>query len=132
MSTLPTPTNREETLLAIIAGEQYVMLDKPRTRVEQYLAYIAENGGGSGGTTNYNNLNNKPQINGVTLQGNKTTQELQIHAGGSDVFTDYETAVDEINAWLADHRGIGDNVYIVDTDVPDLWISGVEENFHSI
>lgn len=30
-----------------------------------------ESGGGTGGTTNYENLSNKPQINGVTLTGNK-------------------------------------------------------------
>ena len=33
---------------------------------------------GGGGTTNYNDLANKPQINGVTLQGNKTTSNLNI------------------------------------------------------
>ena len=33
---------------------------------------------GGGGTTNYNELANKPQINGVTLQGNKTTSNLNI------------------------------------------------------
>lgn len=31
-----------------------------------------------GGTTNYNDLENKPQINGVTLEGNKTPQDLHI------------------------------------------------------
>ena len=35
-------------------------------------------GGGSGGTTNYNALNNKPKINGVTLSGDKTLKELGI------------------------------------------------------
>ena len=34
--------------------------------------------GTSGGTTNYNDLTNKPQINGVELQGNKTTSNLNI------------------------------------------------------
>ena len=34
--------------------------------------------GGGGGTNNYNDLANKPQINGVTLQGNKTTSNLNI------------------------------------------------------
>jgi hypothetical protein len=34
--------------------------------------------GGGGGTTNYNQLSNKPSINGVTLQGNKTTADLSI------------------------------------------------------
>lgn len=35
-------------------------------------------GGGSGGTTNYNALDNRPQINGVTLAGNKSTSDLGI------------------------------------------------------
>lgn len=37
-------------------------------------------GGGSGGTTNYNDLTNQPQINGVTLTGNKTSADLGISA----------------------------------------------------
>lgn len=32
--------------------------------------------GGSGGTSNYNDLSNKPSINGVTLSGDKTTSDL--------------------------------------------------------
>ena len=35
-------------------------------------------GGGGGGTNNYNNLSNRPQINGVTLSGNKTADELKL------------------------------------------------------
>lgn len=35
-----------------------------------------EEGGGGGGTNNYNQLINKPQINGVELKGNKTPAEL--------------------------------------------------------
>lgn len=38
-------------------------------------------GGGGGGTSNYNDLSNKPKINGVTLDGNKTSDDLNI--GGS-------------------------------------------------
>ena len=33
-------------------------------------------GGGTGGTTNYENLSNKPQLNGVTLEGNKTLDQV--------------------------------------------------------
>ena len=33
---------------------------------------------GGGGTTNYNDLTNKPQINGIELKGNKTTSNLNI------------------------------------------------------
>jgi hypothetical protein len=44
---------------------------------EILLALIKKNGGGGGGgTTNYNDLSNKPQIGGVTLQGNKTASDL--------------------------------------------------------
>ena len=35
-------------------------------------------GGGGGGTTNYNSLSNKPQIGGVTLQGDKSLPDLGI------------------------------------------------------
>lgn len=41
------------------------------------LIKSVEAGGGSG-TTNYNDLGNKPSINGVTLSGNKTTSDLGI------------------------------------------------------
>ena len=33
-------------------------------------------GGGGGGTTNYNSLSNKPQLNGVTLEGNKSLDDV--------------------------------------------------------
>ena len=35
-------------------------------------------GGGSGGTTNYNDLINKPQIEGVELSGDKTFPNLNL------------------------------------------------------
>lgn len=33
-------------------------------------------GGGGGGTSNYNDLSNQPQINGVTLIGNKSASDI--------------------------------------------------------
>ena len=42
-----------------------------------YPVWLDQSGGG-GGTTNYNSLSNKPQINGVMLTGNKTTADLGI------------------------------------------------------
>lgn len=39
---------------------------------------LSEGGSGGGGTSDYNPLTNKPQINGVTLSGNKTTSDLGI------------------------------------------------------
>ena len=41
---------------------------------------------GEGGTTNYNDLTNKPSINSVTLTGNKTTSDLNIKT--SDLVND--------------------------------------------
>ena len=48
--------------------------------------YTDESGGGGGGsgTSNYNQLTNLPQINGVTLSGNKTAAELSL-ATSTDV-----------------------------------------------
>ena len=45
---------------------------------------------GGGGTKNYNDLENKPQINGVTLTGNKTSADLSISAETTQV--DHGTA----------------------------------------
>ena len=36
-------------------------------------------GGGEGGTTDYEELDNKPKINGVTLVGDKSSQDLHIN-----------------------------------------------------
>ena len=43
---------------------------------------LSEGGSGGGGTSNYNDLTNKPSINGVMLSGNKTTSDLGITASG--------------------------------------------------
>ena len=49
-------------------------------------AFIGGGGGGGGstGTTNYNNLTNKPSINGTTLSGNKTSTELGVYGTGNE------------------------------------------------
>lgn len=46
----------------------------------------ASGGGGGGGTTNYNSLTNKPKINGHTLSGNQTAEQLGL-ARSSDIPT---------------------------------------------
>lgn len=123
-----------ERMIAAALGQTFVP-PAPYNNVANRTHMTAEQGErlieaieqGGGGTTNYNNLNNKPSINGVTLTGNKTTQELNITASGAEVYDDYEDAVTAINAWAADHRGVGDNVYIRTANVPDLWVSGVWE-----
>lgn len=37
-------------------------------------------GGGGGGTSNYNDLTNKPTLNGVEISGNKTSKDYKISA----------------------------------------------------
>lgn len=44
-----------------------------------------QTGGGSGGTSDYNQLTNKPQINGVELVGNKTSDDLGIISDSSTI-----------------------------------------------
>lgn len=44
------PKSRKEQYLADIAGQDVILPKEPASREEQYLAYIAENGGGGGGS----------------------------------------------------------------------------------
>ena len=48
-------------------------------------ALRGSSGGGSGGTSNYNELSNRPQINGTTLSGNKTPAALGLAAAPVEV-----------------------------------------------
>lgn len=50
------------------------------------IALARSKGSGSGGTTNYNQLTNKPSINGYTLSGNQSAAQLDL-AASSDVPT---------------------------------------------
>lgn len=61
----------------------------------QIGAEVSMNGGVGGsiqftgeGTDNYNELDNRPSINGVVLTGNKTTEDLHIDTGGTDDYLD--------------------------------------------
>lgn len=55
---------------------------------------ISATGGGSGGTDDYDLLKHKPQINGVTLQGNKTFRELGLDT--INKYTELTEYVDDI------------------------------------
>lgn len=66
--------------------------------------------GGGGGTTNYNALENKPEINGETLQGDKNSTELKIagkivDGGTGEVFNDYSDNVASGNFSHAEGAG---------------------------
>ena len=64
-------------------------------------AFIGGSGGGGGstGTTNYNNLTNKPSINGVILIGNQTSAELGIVNDASFTYTQ----TTPVTAWSIKH-----------------------------
>lgn len=46
--------------------------------LEGYVEGMINLNGGGGGSSDYNDLENKPSINGVTLSGNKTTSDLNL------------------------------------------------------
>ncbi len=54
---------------------------------------IQANGSGEGGTSNYTDLENKPKINGVTLEGDKSSSDLGISVPS----VDNETIIDSPN-----------------------------------
>ena len=83
MSNVPDPITRVEQYLSFLSGESSQYPDDPITRIEKYLYHLCVNGGGgdpSGGTTNYNDLANKPTLNGVEVSGNKTSTDYKISA----------------------------------------------------
>lgn len=67
-----------DCLKAMVGGETGYILAKV-SDTDFDFEWIPNSGGG-GGTSNYNDLTNKPQINSVTLQGNKTLNQLGITA----------------------------------------------------
>lgn len=79
MSTMPL-SRTEEILQSKIDGTSY---DRPPlSRVEALLLEL-DTGGGGGGTTDYNQLVNKPSINGVTLVGNVTSDDIKVEQGNT-------------------------------------------------
>lgn len=60
----------------------------------QRVIRLENQGGGGGGTTDYDDLTDKPQINSVTLQGNKTASQLGL-ATPADIISDYDDLSDK-------------------------------------
>lgn len=79
-----------------------LVLSQVRQRLEilyQIVDELEAQGGGGGGTDSYNDLSNKPQINGHTLTGNKTgsslglasTSDLEAYLTSSEAAATYQT-----------------------------------------
>ena len=52
------------------------------------MAYTKKHGGGGGGTNDYNSLNNRPKINGTTLSGDKSSEDLGVMDQGDELDND--------------------------------------------
>ena len=84
-------------------------------------------GGGTGGATDYTELENKPSINGVTLSGNKTASDLGLISAASlfgNVVGDYTFTTNRDNAKYFMGTSSSTSVY----DVTDPIIFGKTEN----
>ena len=95
-----TPQSRVEDIIqSKIDGTSY---DKPPlSRVEALLIEL-DVGGGGGGTTDYNSLSNKPSLNGKTLAGDLTSQDV-------DVESNYDTTYDPEDENLIISRAVPPN-----------------------
>ena len=94
-----TRSRAEQILQAIIDGTPY---DKaPQSRMEELLIEL-KNSGGGGGTSDYNQLSNKPSLNGKTLSGDLTSKDV-------DVESDYDTNYDPEEENLIISRAIPPN-----------------------
>ena len=63
--------------------------------------------GGGGGTTNYNSLENKPQINSVTLTGNKSAAELGLAATSDIPVVPVQSVNGQTGAVVLDASSVG-------------------------
>jgi hypothetical protein len=63
--------------------EIMMVVEQPRPIVMQTTEFVR-----GGGSSDYDALTNKPSINGVTLEGNKTTAELGLPTKTSDLDND--------------------------------------------
>ncbi len=64
-------------------------------------------GGGGGGTSDYNDLSNKPQINGNTLSGNKTSSQLGITASALGAYVKPGTGIPKTDLSSAVQTSLG-------------------------
>lgn len=82
------------------------------------------------GTTNYNQLTNKPQINGIELSGNKTLDDLGIQPKGDYITSD--TEIPEVDNTLnvsgnaADAKVTGDKFDEIDEALENMSANLIE------
>lgn len=88
--------------------------------------------GGGGGTSDYTDLTNKPQINGVTLSGNKSASDLSLGtyskpSGGipkTDLESAVQTSLGKADTALQQHQSLAAYRTASDQDLIDQQIAG--------
>lgn len=107
------------------------------TITEDNVISSSGGGGGEGGTTNYNDLGNKPKINGIVLKGDLNATDLNIKQDytASDItFTDGETFQDKYNSGELTGPAGQDGTIGHDGATPEIgangnwYINGVDTN----
>ena len=82
------------------------MLDKlSNITLNAAKRYTDSHGGGGGGSTNYNDLSNKPKINGTTVQGTMTLDNLGIK---NNVQGDWNETDSEDESFIKNKPTLGD------------------------
>ena len=80
----------------------------------RYWRTVSGGGGGGGGTTDYSELTNKPQINSVTLTGNKSLSDLGIAAASA--IPDVSGKADKVSSATNGHfAGLDSSGNLVDS-----------------
>lgn len=99
---------------------------------EKELSYVNINGGGSGETSDYNSLENKPSVNGIELIGNKTTEELGLNVDLSNYATKEEIPT-KTSDLTNDSNFVGDINYIhTDNNFTDVYKNKVDSALQEV
>ena len=90
-----TTINTDCTCLVGLKCTQQVAESNPDALAQIWAAIdeLKAGGGGGGGTSDYERLSNHPKINGVTLVGNKTAEELELQPKGDYLTSESDPTV---------------------------------------
>ena len=118
-----------QTVQPIYEGESYASIfQKLNTLIAGYNEMVQALGGAlNNGTFDYNSLSNRPSINNVLLEGNKTQDQLSISIDSEtqQALTQFGTQIEGINTSLAGKVNTNDlptvlEPYAKSTDIPDV------------
>lgn len=91
-----------------------------------------------GGVSDYNDLDNKPSIGGVVVEGEKSIEDYggatknyvdeRFNGANKSVsFVNYSLMISSLNSLGNASYNVGQNIMIVTLNVPDLWVIDVAE-----